>query len=257
MPTPSRVGYTTTDLVPIAAQHWDFPDRSLGVVLAHGFTGSSKNKHVMRIASRIHGSGIGVLSPDLRGHGHSGGRCTAGEKEIFDVEAGVSWLRAAGYHQVAVLGWSMGGAAVLRYAGTGGTPDAVVSVSAPGLWFERGTTSMRVVHWACETRSGRAVLRVGRNVRMARVWDPIPEAPAAVAGAIAPTPLLLVHGDADHYFPMRHIDALRDAAPAADVWIEPGMGHAETATTDDLVDRITGWLRHQLPDGVPDGHRFD
>jgi pimeloyl-ACP methyl ester carboxylesterase len=238
-----NVGYTTADLVRVAARHWDSADRALGVVIAHGFTGSSRNKHVVRISRRIYESGLGVLSPDLRGHGRSGGRCTAGELEVFDVEAGVAWLRSAGYRKVAVLGWSMGGAAVLRYAGTGGEADAVVSVSAPGLWFERGTSAMRLVHWACETRSGRAVLRAGRNVRMASKWDPVPAAPSEVAGAIAPTPLLLVHGDADHYFPMRHIEALHKAAPDAAVWIEPGMAHAETGTSDELLDRLVAWLR--------------
>ena len=32
-------------------------------------------------------------------------------------------------------------------------------------------------------------------------WTVVPEAPAEVAGAIAPRPLLIVHGEADHYFP--------------------------------------------------------
>ena len=68
-----------------------------------------------------------------------------------------------------------------------------------------------------------------------------PEAPHEVVGSIAPTPLLIVHGDADHYFPMRHVDLLAAAAQAAQLWVEEGMGHAETATSPDLVDRIDPW----------------
>jgi hypothetical protein len=36
---------------------------------------------------------------------------------------------------------------------------------------------------------------------------------------------------------------LAAAAPHADVWIEPGMGHAENATTAQLLDRILSWVR--------------
>jgi pimeloyl-ACP methyl ester carboxylesterase len=133
---------------------------------------------------------------------------------------------------------------VLRYAGLGGDADAVVSVSSPGTWFERGTRSMRVVHWLCETRSGRLTCRLLRGTRLATAaWEVVPAAPVEVVGAIAPRPLLIVHGDADHYFPLRHAELLAAAAPTAEVWIETGMGHAETATTPELVSRITQWLR--------------
>jgi pimeloyl-ACP methyl ester carboxylesterase len=143
-----------------------------------------------------------------------------------------------------VLGWSMGGSAVLRYAGLGGDADAVVAVSSPGAWFERGTRAMRVVHWMCETRTGRLTVRITRGVRLAPSdsWSTVPESPSEVAGRIAPTPLLIVHGDADHYFPARHVELLAAAAPSATVWLEAGMAHAETATTPELVARIVAWV---------------
>ena len=47
---------------------------------------------------------------------------------------------------------------------------------------------------------------------------------------IAPTPLLIVHGDRDGYFPVDHPRMLADAAGGhAELWLEPGMGHAENA----------------------------
>lgn len=243
VPAPSDVTLHTVDGVRLAAGHWAVATRDVGCVVAHGFTGSSRNAHVLRICEGLAAQGIGVLAPDLRGHGRSGGRGTAGADEIHDVAACVRWLRAAGYRQVAVLGWSMGGSAVLRHAGLGGDADAVVSVSAPGHWFERGTRSMRVVHWMFEKRSGRAATRVLRRTRVSSdIWSVVPESPAEVAGAIAPTPLLIVHGAADHYFPLVHADALATAAPGAQIWIEPGMGHAEVATSAELVRRIGEWV---------------
>jgi uncharacterized protein len=236
----------TDDGVRLAALHQaaesDDP-RAVGCVVAHGFTMSSRNPHVQRLSRALVGRGIGVLSLDFRGHGRSGGLNTAGADEIHDVAAAVRWLRGAGYRFVAVVGWSMGGTAALRYAGLGGDADAVVSVSAPGLWFERGTRPMRRVHWMFEHRTGRAAARVLRRTRISpHGWQTLPAAPAEVAGAIAPRPLLIVHGDADPYFPLRHVEALAAAAPSADVWIEPAMGHAEIATSADLVDRIAAWL---------------
>lgn len=240
---PEPVCLRTCDGVRLAAAYWDAAGRDVGCVVAHGFTGSSRNENVRRICRGLSRHGVGVLAPDFRGHGRSGGRGTAGADEIHDVAAAVAWLRAAGYRWVAVLGWSMGGTAALRHAGLGGDADAVVSVSAPGLWFERGTRPMRRVHWMFESRAGRAATRVLRRTRIsAEAWTTTPAAPAEVAGAIAPRPLLIVHGDADPYFPLHHVEALAAAAPDADVWIEPGMGHAEVATTPELVDRLAAWV---------------
>jgi pimeloyl-ACP methyl ester carboxylesterase len=238
-----EVELRAADGVRLAGRYRAADPPGIGCVVAHGFTGSSRTPAVERICTGLAARGFGVLAPDFRGHGRSGGLGTAGAEEIHDVAAAVARLRAEGYRWVAVLGWSMGGTAVLRHAGLGGDADAVVSVSAPGQWFERGTRPMRLVHWMFESRTGRVVTRLVRRTRISPAgWTTIPEAPAEVAGDIAPRPLLLVHGEDDHYFPRRHVDALRAAAPTADVWLEPGMGHAEVATTPALVDRIADWL---------------
>lgn len=242
------VRLTTSDGVTLVADFLDSGHGGLSAVICHGFTGSARTPAVRAISNRIAAAGVTVLALDLRGHGRSGGLGTAGDLEVHDVAAAVRWLRSRGAGRVAILGWSMGGSVVLRYAGLGGDADAVVSVSSPGAWFERGTRSMRLVHWMCETRSGRLATRVVRRTRLSSGgWSVVPESPSEVAGRIAPTPLLIVHGDEDHYFPMRHVDLLAAAAPTAELWVEEGMGHAETATSPELVDRIVGWL-HSVVD---------
>lgn len=252
MSEPRRVTLHTSDGVRLSARHWPAEPALIACVVAHGFTGSSRNSHVQRICRTLAALGVTVLAPDFRGHGGSAGRGTAGADEIHDVAAAVAWLRRAGYAYVAVLGWSMGGTAVLRHAGLGGDADAVVSVSAPGTWFERGTRPMRIVHWMFESRTGRTATRVLRRTRLSPDgWVTVPEAPAEVAGAIAPRPLLIVHGAADHYFPVGHAAVLAAAAPDADVWIEPDMGHAEVATTAQLVERIAAWIRDEYERARP------
>jgi pimeloyl-ACP methyl ester carboxylesterase len=260
MTEPRDIQLCTSDGVRLAARLWDSGTGSLACVVGHGFTGSSRNAPVERICRRLAGQGMTVLAPDFRGHGRSLGLGTAGADEIHDVAAAVDWLRSAGFGFVAVLGWSMGGTAVLRYAGLGGDADAVVSVSAPGTWFERGTRPMRLVHWMFLSRTGRLATRYLRRTRLSGAgWATVPAAPAEVAGAIAPRPLLIVHGENDHYFPAHHVDALAASAPGAEVWREAGMGHAEVATTPDLVDRIASWVRaaHERGVRVCDDERRD
>lgn len=224
------------------------------VVVAHGFTGTARAPGIRAIIERLVAHGLDVLAPDLRGHGRSSGLSTVGIAEIEDIAAAVAHLRDRGYPQVSTAGWSMGGSAVLRHAGLGGDTDAVVSVSSPGYWWENGTRMMRIVTRLCSTASGRALLRRSRNTRVhPSAWhDSAPASPSAAAVHIAPTPLLLVHGDADHYFPTGHIERLAAAAAHAEVWVEPGMAHAESATSTDLTDRIARWLLSRSAPARPD-----
>jgi pimeloyl-ACP methyl ester carboxylesterase len=242
----------TADNVWLHGTHVTASDATdLALVFAHGFTVSIDRPHVRRVATRFARPGA-VVMVDLRGHGRSGGRTTAGDFEVLDVDAAVRWARDAGYRRVATVGFSMGGAVVLRHAAlspttTGLAPvepvDAVVSVSAPSRWFIRDTTAMRRVHWLLETPTGRWVAEKALRTRVGGGWGVPPEWPVAVAGRIAPTPLLLVQGDRDPYFGVEHGRALAAAAgPTAEYWEVAGFGHAEGALTPAMVDRIAGWV---------------
>jgi pimeloyl-ACP methyl ester carboxylesterase len=237
------IGLTTEDGVRIDAHHDPGPAR-LGVVVAHGLTGSWRRPGVRRAALALSRVG-GVVSFDFRGHGRSGGRSTVGDREVLDVAAAVGWARELGYRRVAVVGFSMGAAVALRYAaGCGGELAAVVAISGPSRWYYRDTAAMRQVHWLIEKRLGRLTGRVLRRTRIAPTgWEPIPEPPDLAAAKVAPTPLLVVHGDADALFPVEHAQALYAAArEPKQLWIEPGFGHAENAAPAELLERIGSWL---------------
>jgi pimeloyl-ACP methyl ester carboxylesterase len=137
----------------------------------------------------------------------------------------------------------MGASIVLRHEGLIRGADAVVSVSGPGFWYFRGTWAMRKVHWAVEHRLGRLVARTLLQTRISGGrWDPVPVPPADAAARIAPTPLLIVHGDRDEFFPVEHAERLFEAAhQPKELWIVPGYGHAETAAKPELIDRIGSW----------------
>jgi pimeloyl-ACP methyl ester carboxylesterase len=228
----------------------------IGVVFLPGFSGSSGKLVVREVAERLRPF-AGVLVVDLRGHGHSSGMCTFGDREVLDADAAVGAARDLGYRRVVTVGWSMGASTALRHAALAGRGrvhgfavrnpvDAVVSVSAPSRWFVRDTAPMRRLEWLAATAGGRAVARRALKVRISPDgWPEIPAAPVEVVGDIAPTPLLVVHGDEDSYFTLDHPRALAAAAGRpSEVWIVPGFGHAEAGVTDVLVERIG---RH-LPD---------
>lgn len=228
------------------------------VVLANGFTGSHRSPYTRAIAEAMLPLGD-VLTFDFRGHHGSGGLSTVGNAEVHDLEAVVKHLREIGHTSVAVVGFSLGAAVALRHAALFGGVDAVVSVSGPSRWYYRGTRQMRLFHLGVGHALGRFYLRFFRKVRVInRRWDPRPSEPREIAGDIAPTPLLVIHGDADDYFPTSHANELHDAArEPRELWIVPDMGHAQRAVGPDLAVRIRSWLADRLAGrGGPgrDGH---
>jgi fermentation-respiration switch protein FrsA (DUF1100 family) len=103
---------------------------------------------------------------------------------------------------------------------------------------------MRRVHLAVEHRLGRFITSRLLKTRISpEGWKLVPIPPAEAAARISPVPLLIVHGDKDLYFPPEHARQLYMAArEPKELWLLPGMGHAEAACSQDLVDRIGHWV---------------
>ena len=67
-----------------------------------------------------------------------------------------------------------------------------------------------------------------------------------------------MHGDKDLYFPPEHARQLYMAArEPKELWLLPGMGHAESACSPELVDRIAGWVDQPTRDPAPDDPALD
>jgi len=232
----------TDDGVPIDAIHLP-GQKDLAIIVAHGFTLSWQHPQVWRVANRFNRA-AGVITFDFRGHGRSGGLSTLGDLEIKDLDVAVAYARQLGYARVAAVGFSMGASIVLRHAGLIGGVDAVVSVSGPGRWYYRGTKRMRQVHFAIEHRLGRFATKRWLKTRISpEGWKLVPVPPAEAAALISPVPLLIVHGDQDPYFPPEHARQLyMSAREPKELWLLPGMGHAESGSNQDLVDRIARWV---------------
>ncbi len=240
---------TTDDGVRISAAH-DVPRSGradLCFVVAHGFTRSRRSPSIRAVAAALAAYG-GVVTFDLRGHADSGGLSTLGDLEVYDADAATAWARTLGYRKVVTLGWSMGGAVVLRHAALIGNVDAVIAAGAVSRWYYRGTEATRRVHRVLESRAGRAYLRHRCRTRVdpghwdVRRPDTWPVSPVEAVPRIAPTPLLLVHGDRDSYFPVDEAQALYDAAAEPkELWVVPGLGHGPSSAPADLLAGIGEW----------------
>lgn len=225
----------------------------LGFVVGHGFTHHVRRRTVRRVLERL-ATHAPVLGVDFRGHGRSGGGCTVGAAETLDLAAALERLRRLGCRRVVAVGFSMGASVALRQAALAspnGRPDAVVAVSSPPRWWVRDTEPMRRVHWLLEQPHGRLGARL-LGVRLGPEWSRVPSSPIELVDRIPPTPVLLVHGENDDYFRAGEAVALHEACGGSELWLEPGMGHAEGATTPALVDRIATWALDtvRVPDRV-------
>lgn len=213
------------------------------VVVAHGFAANRRKPSYVRLAEHL-ATDTSVLSVDLRGHGGSDGRCTLGDAEAADVAGAVRWARLAGHAHVTALGTSMGataalGAAAGRASAAGGRPDAVVVISGPA-WYRDppDTEPLQRLHALWRSPVARTALRYGLGVDLAGPvgWTRPPH-PVDLAAQVR-SPLLVVHGADDAYFPPGDADALAAAADGV-VWHEPaGFGHAEDGFLPPFLQRL-------------------
>ena len=208
-------------------------------MIGHGFSHGVHKPATMAVMAAFAEHG-GVSAADFRGHGRSAGRSSVGRDETLDLDAVVRWTRARGFAPITVVGFSMGAAVAIRHAAIGLVPgDAVVSVSSPSRWYVRESILMRRLHWLLESPFGP---QIGRaiGVRLGQPWFDLPASPVEAIAEIT-RPVLVVHGTADPYFSPEHARVLQRASRGADLWVEPGMGHGETASTAALVGRIALW----------------
>jgi pimeloyl-ACP methyl ester carboxylesterase len=247
----------TSDGQRIAAQlllpaNGEAANSDTALVVAHGFSGHIAKEQNRRVMLRL-ARQLPVVGVDLRGHGGSSGECTLGNEEVHDVAAAVSWARTRGFQRIVVVGFSMGAAVAVRYAGLFGGCAGVVAVSGPAFWNYRGTAVMRWLHFGVEHPVGRTYVRRVMRTRVAPPpWpQPWPMSPTEAAMLIPPTPFLVVHGRDDQFFPEEHPRGLIRAATVGaqqrgvadyqpELWLAD-FGHAEAAITDELLDRIADW----------------
>jgi pimeloyl-ACP methyl ester carboxylesterase len=227
----------TTDGVQLDAAIRTRPAPVGAVVVAHGFTGGKDQAEVVALADALWERGYSVVTYDARGHGRSGGECSLGDAEHFDVAAAVG-LAAETSDGIAVVGASMGGIAVLRYAVRDPALVSVVTVSAPAVWQVPRTACGACSVVLTRTPLGRWVARRTMSVRLSRE-RPRGDAPVVLAARLS-RPLAVIHGGADRFVPASQARVLYAAAGGpSQLTVVPDMGHAyQTDAVAPVLDAV-------------------
>jgi pimeloyl-ACP methyl ester carboxylesterase len=230
----------TTDGIGLDARWW-VPDdeRGTAVVLAHGFTGSKDDPLLVAVAEALRDAGHAVLAYDARGHHGSGGVCTLGDLERFDVEAAVAAARGRA-DRVVTVGASMGAIGMLRYAAGDPGLAGVVSVSSPALWRLPRNVRTLLAAGIIRTSVGRRFASRRLHVRLAPGWND-PEPPRALVSRID-VPLAIVHGELDRFIPPSEARELSSSARFARLFLVPGMGHAFDVIAGPAIVSAVGWV---------------
>lgn len=241
-----RLVLMTADGVRLSAWRIEGPPAAPGtVVLVHGFTNWSRSPRIYAfaqlLAQRFH-----VVVPDLRGHGHSGGTCSMGRHEPFDVDAAVK--AAPPDVPVVTVGVSLGGAVALIHAGAFGGVAGTVAVSAPSAWSAGGRAGFtRVQRWV-GAGAGRAVMAALLRTRINMECEGLPDASSSVAAA-SPVFTIVVHDPDDSYFGPEHAERIYEwAAEPKELWWYQG-GHGTDLLTPAFAERLTRELVGRLSDG--------
>lgn len=218
-----------------------------GLVLCHGFptrgrespqSGKSFPELADRIAAEL---GWLVLTMNFRG-------CAKAEGDfslmgwLDDVHAAVGHVEALGVEGVWLCGFGTGGSLALGEGARNPVVRGVAAMAAPGDFDDWARHPRRLLLHARQTGVIRdpefppALDRWAAELREVR--------PIEAARALAPRPLLVVHGDSDDLTPLADGRAIAAAHGSAELRILNGAGH-ELRHDPRAVAVLLGWLARQ------------
>jgi uncharacterized protein len=197
----------------------------------------------------------GDLAADLRDHGwnalifhYRGCWGSQGRYDLTtisaDVVAAVDYLAAAPFPGVdparlAVVGHSMGGWAAILTAAKDDRLKAVVTIAAPTRLGDFGQLPDSVI----EREFTRFLAATPAELRRQFAQAADLPGPLDLISAIAPRPVLVVHGGADEWVPAVDGGQLYERAlPPRDHRELPGANHAFSWHRPELRDLVTSWL---------------
>jgi fermentation-respiration switch protein FrsA (DUF1100 family) len=233
---------------------WWFPRPSTTRVII-GCTGYRGSKaELIGISTALWRAGFNVLLFDYHGHGAGRGvPVTLGYRELHDFYSALDYaLRRVPGARIGVIGYSMG--ASIAIMGSARRPEvrAVVADSPFATHAEVVSHNVaRVIHV-----SGRPVAALA-DVFLAWLagYRSRDVEPVRDVRALAPRPLLLIHGTADQMIPLAHSQRVFAAAgEPKELWLGEGADHCGTYFLDRSAycERVIGFFERALDADLPE-----
>lgn len=218
-----------------------------GLVLCHGFpvrgreapaSGKSFPELADRIATEM---GWTVLTINFRGCGRSEGDFSMASWRD-DIQAAVSHLRDLDVSDTWLAGYGSGGALCLSEGARNDRVRGVAAIAAPADFDDWARNPRRLVQHARHV----GVIKTPGYPQNFDAWSAEFRQITAVsaAAALAPRPLLVMHGEADDLVPSLDARVVADAHGSAELRIIGGGGH-ELRHDPRAVAVLLGWLSRQ------------
>ena len=242
------VQFHTADGVLLRGWFLDSPGARATVVLLHdtASTRSDRAHGLLRLQHDYVRRGYHVLAFDLRGRGESGGvRDGLGGAEQRDVAAAIAFARRRGGPLPLVLHGFGLGAALAIAAAAGGVGAAAVVADSP---FASARDHLRRRWRRLPGHLFGAGCWVARRLFRA---DADALSPIEVISRVAPTPVLLIHGEADDEVPVAHSVNIAAATfhDGNELWTVAGAGHCEAYRDDPqhYLRRCLAFIEQAVP----------
>jgi pimeloyl-ACP methyl ester carboxylesterase len=215
------------------------------VILLHGI--GATREDVVSLGSVFLKAGYSVLTPDLRGHGESGGIVTYGIEEEPDVHAWADWmLRQPHVSRIYGFGASLGASELLESLNRESRFGAVIAespfASFPGIATERMGRITLLAPLVVDSGLLWVRLRYGVDVRQSSALEAVRR---------THVPVLLIHGLKDGRTSPDNSRELAEANPGVtQLWLIPKAGHANAWATagKEFEGRVLAWFaEHRNP----------
>lgn len=233
------VVFTTEDGVKLRGWYWPSKNRA-AVILGHGH--GTNRAELLPEGTALAAAGFGVLLFDWRAHGESDGALVSfGFHEQKDLAAALKLVAArpdVDSARIGALGFSRGGTVLLQAAPAEPRLRALVVESTAATVrdgvcrdFGKGLLGCLPVSWAFALQ--------GLDLDALRAVDRI--------CAVAPRPVLLIHGTVDQATPVEDARRLHAAACGPnELWEIPGAGHGHFARVDGYLARVVAFFVKNL-----------
>jgi pimeloyl-ACP methyl ester carboxylesterase len=215
------------------------------VVLCHGFGGNKNIRDFVALAQFL-SRFCTVYTFDFRGHGLSPGPSTFGFLEALDLYAVVELARERGAARLALVGFSMGGVVVLRYAAFYGKPESLVLISTPADLCTARAPGARLIRLLMGNPLGRRIATLRYGVPLQGSWKKALQ-PIDLAPRVLPLPLTIIHGLDDYVFEPRQAEMLAERTRGSSrLHLLPSFGHAEQGYGPELLSILIEVLAQDL-----------